>query len=437
MSQTLSCAVNSFSFPATIGPSFTSIDILRYNYRKRIDCLSKNVAFHGGYMVLTIKKKPVKFSITSDSRLEYPDFCPQLYNLVINEFRFRKNETIVSKAFCSDENQGGSTLHLCKNFGVYPFNHGRVGATVALDRNGPFSHHGKDLVIVAASHVGFDEENHVFGTYRRPHCGQETFDCGMLVGTIADYLTEYEVAKKTINLVKEGKKYFVIIKTQLIHNLNHKDDPYENGEPPRLLLKMNRIVQSLEPVEGIISGQKFLAADSLVEKLGKRKWTTGKGNPIGDELTAELFTFRQIPENHITNAAVENLQKFMNYIVSSKFPSLTAAVIQCQEEYGRTVRSIQVDPFFFNRDVFFVAGIHIDQSPKKGQIVPFPNIEFVPYAALLKKRDGRTLMFDQQEVLDLMKSQSTINENAISLNDALKSIEKDDILQIDDIELFT
>lgn len=387
-------------------------------------------------MVMTIKKKPVKFSITSNSRLEYSDFAPQLYNLVISEFGFRQNETIVSRAFCSDENQGGATLHLSKNFGVYPFNHGRVGATVALDRNGPFSHHGKDLVIVGASHVGFDEEKHIFGIYRRPHCGRETFDCGMIVGTISDYLDEYDVAKKTIKLVKEGKNYFVIIKTQLIHNLNHREDPYENGEPPRLLLKMSRIVKNIEPVEGIISGQKFLAADSFVEKIGKSRWSKGKGSPIGDALTAELFGFKQIPENYITNVAVENLQKFMNYIVASKFPALTAAVIQCQEEYSRTCRSIQIDPAFYNRDVFFVSGIHIDQSPKPGQIVPFPNIEFVPYAALLKKRDGRTLMFDQQEVLDLLNSQSTTNEDAISINDALKSVEKDDILKIDDMTIF-
>lgn len=45
-------------------------------------------------------------------------------------------------------------------------------------------------------------------------------------------------------------------------------------------------------------------------------------------------------------------------------------------------------------------------------------------------------MFDQSEVLDLLKSQSTQNDDAISINDALKSVEKDDILQIDEIELF-
>lgn len=126
----------------------------------------------------------------------------------------------------------------------------------------------------------------------------------------------------------------------------------------------------------------------------------------------------------------------MNYIVSSEYPALSAAVIQCQEEYNRTARSIQVDHAFIDRHLFFVAGIHIDQSPKTGQIVPFPNIEFVPYAAVLKKRDGRALLFDQKEVLELLQTQATINADAISINDALKSIEKDDILKIDDLVLF-
>ena len=47
---------------------------------------------------------------------------------------------------------------ITKHFGTFPFNHGRVGGVIATDRHGPHSEHGKDLLIIHASHVGYDQE---------------------------------------------------------------------------------------------------------------------------------------------------------------------------------------------------------------------------------------------------------------------------------------
>ena len=72
-----------------------------------------------------------------------------------------------SRAFCSDESQGYPIILIAKHFGTFPFNHGLVGGIVATDRHGPHAHHGKDLVIIQASHVGYDPESGRFGVYRR------------------------------------------------------------------------------------------------------------------------------------------------------------------------------------------------------------------------------------------------------------------------------
>lgn len=72
-----------------------------------------------------------------------------------------------SRAFYSDESQGYLVVPIAQDFGTFPFDHGRVGGKVATDRHAPFSHHGEDLVIVHASHVGYDPEQRCFGRYRR------------------------------------------------------------------------------------------------------------------------------------------------------------------------------------------------------------------------------------------------------------------------------
>ena len=52
---------------------------------------------------------------------------------------------------------------ITKNFGTFPFSHGRVGGIVASDRHRPHAHHGKDAVIIHASHVGYDPDSGEFG----------------------------------------------------------------------------------------------------------------------------------------------------------------------------------------------------------------------------------------------------------------------------------
>ena len=78
--------------------------------------------------------------------IPYPEFVPRLYNLCIR-LGFRKGLIMPSRAFCSDENQGLPIILLTKHFGTFPFNHGRVGGIMAIDRHAPHASHGEDSVI--------------------------------------------------------------------------------------------------------------------------------------------------------------------------------------------------------------------------------------------------------------------------------------------------
>jgi hypothetical protein len=101
----------------------------------------------------------------SERMMRFSLFVPRLYNLC-RSYGFEKGMIMPSRAFCSDENQGFPIILITKHFGAFPFNHGMVGGIVATDRHGPYAHHGKDLVIIQASHVGYEPETGQFGTYR-------------------------------------------------------------------------------------------------------------------------------------------------------------------------------------------------------------------------------------------------------------------------------
>jgi hypothetical protein len=68
--------------------------------------------------------------------------------------------------------------------------------------------------------------------------------------------------------------------------------------------------------------------------------------------------------------------------------------------------------------VLFIAGLHIDISPDIGQL--FPLTKFVPWAAYVQDRDGYYYTLEQQELVQLLKQQSTDNPDQISLDNAIQ-----------------
>ena len=94
--------------------------------------------------------------------MRYGKFVPRLYNLC-RSLDYTPGKIMPARAFCADENQGYPIIQLTKHFGTFLFNHGRAGGIMATDRHRPHAHHGKDLLILQASHVGYDPETGEFG----------------------------------------------------------------------------------------------------------------------------------------------------------------------------------------------------------------------------------------------------------------------------------
>ncbi len=82
--------------------------------------------------------------------IPYSEFVPRLFNFSLH-LCFRSGLIIPPRAICSDEKQ------VCPSFSspnisghsrlTFPFNHGRVGGVVAIDRHSPHITHGEDAVI--------------------------------------------------------------------------------------------------------------------------------------------------------------------------------------------------------------------------------------------------------------------------------------------------
>ena len=134
--------------------------------------------------------------------MRYSRFIPRLYNLC-RSFGFEAGNIMPSRAFCSDESQGFPIILIAKHFGAFPFNHGRAGGVVAIERHGPHAHHGKEIVIIQASHVGYDPETNSFGQYCRLQTSNntKTTTCGKLGHIIQWYIEELQFAQENICLL--------------------------------------------------------------------------------------------------------------------------------------------------------------------------------------------------------------------------------------------
>ncbi len=152
--------------------------------------------------LITIFRETANFNVDGMT-IPYAEFVPRLYNLCI-KLGFRKGLIMPSRAFCSDENQGIPIILLTKHFGIFPFNHGRVGGMIAVDRHAPHASHGEDSVIVQASHVGYDPNSGVYGTFRRSRMSDKNISvsCGKLSHVITPYLEQYQFARERIFLSK-------------------------------------------------------------------------------------------------------------------------------------------------------------------------------------------------------------------------------------------
>ena len=370
-----------------------------------------------------ILRKVAPFKI-NDLTIPYPEFVPRLYNFC-HELGFRKGRIMPSRAFCSDENQGLPIILLTKHFGTFPFNHGRVGGMLAANRHGPHSHHGDDLVILQASHVGYDPNSGEYGTYRRPQMSGDNLSvsCGKLTHVITPYLNQYKFARERIFLRKDEKgRCLITAKNFFIDFGTH---PVEKG----LVLKLSKIVDQdnqgvIHPVATASTTQSYEVSQRFKKRIDETgyKWHSGPGKSIGSLLTSDLFYFKV--DFHQTDDSIlleKNLLEFMPDIVSAKYPPLRVAKTSIQLEFARVVQTIRREEAYKGRNLLYVAGLNLDIPEYEG----FPQTNyFVPWAAHVQLAGGTpskyTHPLEQDELFAKLMGQSAKNPDQVDLKESIQ-----------------
>ena len=346
--------------------------------------------------------------------MRYSEFVPRFYNLS-KSLGFTEGKIMPSRAFCSDESQGYPIILIAKHFGTFPFNHGRVGGVISTERHGPHAHHGQDLVIIHASHVGYDPATGTYGVYRRLQTTEQnqSLCCGKICATLDWYLDEYRFAQENILLIKHQDEYRVVIDNQLLHP--------ERTEG--LILKLERLIEQgvagdLHPLASLSTSKVFSASQELIDKLQGRQWSGDETRPLGDWLTPDLFKFRRVSDDRMDL----NLINAMPFIVTSEWPALTAAQVNTQVEFDRSYRSILKEPEYRNKNLLFVSGLNVDISPEPGQL--FPLTKFVPWAAFHQTRDGSHQTWEQDELYERIIRQPKENPDQVDLEGAIHTMKE-------------
>lgn len=360
--------------------------------------------------------------------IPYPEFVPKLYNLCMT-LGFRKGLIMPSRAFCSDENQGWPIILLTKHFGTFPFNHGRVGGIVAIDRHGPHAHHGEDSVIVQASHVGYDPASGSYGTCTRPKMEGTcvSVSCGKITHVITPYLEQFQFAKERIFLHCDDKgNHLITVKNSFVDFDIH---PVKDG----LVLNLENIVKlnddgKVEPIAAISTSQTYEVSEKFRKKIDATgyAWMSGEGEKIGKHLSSDLFYFREDFHEKDESILLErNLIEFMPTIVTSLNPSLQAAKINIQLEFARTVESIRRGAEYAEKNLLYIAGLNIDISETE----EYPaTTYFVPWAAHIQLKDGTPGEYvhplEQDRLYELIMEQDSENPEQADLKEQINRMLK-------------
>jgi hypothetical protein len=350
-----------------------------------------------------------------DHSIAYHKFMAQFYNFCIKQ-GMEPGKITPSRAFCSDESQGLPIILMSKHFGAFPFDHGLVGGIMAHGRHAPHAHHGKDLVILQASHVGYEPLSQRFGRYRRLQTEGQHFssNCGKIHATLEWYLTEYSFAQENTLLQKVDDQYQITIDKQLLKQ-NYKEG---------LFLNLDQMVQHdkdsgeiLKPIKILSTSHVYAVSDELIEylKVQEYNWSEEKAKPINSHLQPTLFRFER--EESDFNRMLINLHEFMPWVVTSGNPMLSAAEINVQIEFDKAYRSIVKEESYQGKNLIYIAGLNIDYSPNTGQ--HFPLSQFVPWAAYIQNENGKHYIIEQDELYKALMDCSATNEDQVRLDEMI------------------
>ena len=350
-----------------------------------------------------------------DHTIVYHKFMARFYNFCVGH-GMEPGKIVPSRAFCSDESQGLPIILMTKHFGAFPFDHGLVGGIMAHGRHAPHAHHGKDMVIIQASHVGYEPQTQRFGRYRRLQTEDQHFssNCGKIHATLEWYLEEYQFAQENTLLQMVDGRYQITIDKQLINQ------DYEEG----LFLNLDALIEidevtgtHVKPLKILSTSHVYPASDELITFFQEQEcdMNADLSRPIGKCLQPTMFEFKR--DESQFNFMLRNLHEYMPWVVTSGNPMLSGAEINVQLEFDKAYRSIVREESYHGKNLIYIAGLNIDYSPLSGQ--HFPLSQFVPWAAYIQKEDGTHTILEQNEIYQALMECSDKNEDIVSLDDMI------------------
>ena len=361
----------------------------------------------------------------------YSNFVPRLFNWVL-DLGFEKGKIMPARAFCADESQGYPIILLAKHFGAFPFNHGQIGGILSCDRHSTHSHHGKDLVIVQASHVGYDQSTRTYGQYRRIHSEDATYssNCGKIFAILDGYLKEYEFAKNNIFIDMRSNHCLITIDNQYLSLSSELS----------LMLSLEKLIEQHKeeergdgqyiPILIASTSRTFMGTKSLFKHMDWFFQKNSGKQPIGDALLPEYFTYKkELQTDYRGRHQIEqNILRAMPWIVTSLSPMLTAAQVNAEAEFDRGFRSISQEPSYKGRNLLYISGLNVDISPEKNQDY-FLN-KFIPWAAYVQLSSGEKYILEQKELFKTLNKYSAENPAQVKLDVVIKRMEQADTLDL-------
>ncbi len=274
------------------------------------------------------------------------------------------------------------------------------------------------MVIIQASHVGYDPETEAFGSYCRLQTtdNKKTATCGKIDDVLQWYQDEYRFAQNNIFLGQDGDVRTIKIDNQLL------DERRTEGLFLDLEKMILRVGGTMKLQRTLSTSRVYLAADEFCQLLPDDAWPLGPPVAIGSHLTAELFSYRREisgdmeGHNHMENHLINP----MPWIVTSPAPLLIAAQVNTQAEFDRTFRTIVRSHQYQDKQLLFISCLNIDISPQEGQL--FPLTKCVPWAAYIQDGKGGSRTLEQPEIIEMLMQQSTGNPDQIDLEAAIQQM---------------
>lgn len=349
--------------------------------------------------------------------MNYSEFAPRLYHFC-KQYGLRRERWKLASACCPDEDQGYPLLILTKHFGTFPVNVGTASGGINYAEMPAIHDTGTDLIIVQASHLGFDSLPDDREASERVN-GERSRAYPYHIQTLRWYQNEYRFARNGIALKKYNGRYQLLIDNQLL----------EGGGREGLFLNMDKLVQKDEQRNHIAlkqhsTAKAFMASDELIDRVSEVNLQEGEITTIGRHLSADLFYFKR---NNADVAEQEwyrirQLNELMPQIITASSPALELAKASIQIEFDHTFRTLAKDKKYQGRNLVYIGVVHQDAAPSVAQT--FTPVLVVPWAAYIRQSDGRQTILEQPELVEYLKRNSAFNPDEIDLDLALQEVER-------------